>query len=80
MSCREGSRRSWFLGGMLNGVRARVLPTAQRRTLNELTQDLDLSSGDTTSKRSAFWTMLTLSSVIAAGGVLTDSTATVIDG
>ncbi|MFJ7178340.1 TIGR00341 family protein [Streptomyces massasporeus] len=63
---------------MLNGVRARVLPTAQRRTLNELTQDLDLSSGDTTSKRSAFWTMLTLSSVIAAGGVLTDSTATVI--
>ncbi|MFI7360025.1 DUF389 domain-containing protein [Streptomyces avidinii] len=37
-----------------------------------------LSTGDTTSKRSAFWTMLTLSSVIAAGGVLTDSTATVI--
>ncbi|MGM1077259.1 DUF389 domain-containing protein [Streptomyces sp. H28] len=37
-----------------------------------------MSAGDTTSKRSAFWTMLTLAAVIAAGGVLTDSTATVI--
>ena len=50
----------------------------QRRTLDELTEDLILSAGDTTAKRSAFWTMLTLSAVIAAGGVLTDSTATVI--
>ncbi|RSN46952.1 TIGR00341 family protein [Streptomyces sp. WAC 04229] len=63
---------------MISGVRDRVLPASQRRSLDELTQDLDLSTGDTTSKRSAFWTMLTLSSVIAAGGVLTDSTATVI--
>lgn len=63
---------------MLRGLRDRVLPTAQRRSLDDLTQDLDLSSGDTAAKRSAFWTMLTLSSVIAAGGVLTDSTATVI--
>jgi uncharacterized hydrophobic protein (TIGR00271 family) len=63
---------------MISKVRARVLPTSQRRSLGELTQDLILSSGDTTSKRSAFWTMLTLSAVIAAGGVLTDSTATVI--
>ncbi|MFC5219744.1 TIGR00341 family protein [Streptomyces coerulescens] len=63
---------------MISKVRARVLPASQRRSLDELTQDLILSSGDTTSKRSAFWTMLTLSSIIAAGGVLTDSTATVI--
>ncbi|MGC9542312.1 DUF389 domain-containing protein [Streptomyces sp. UG1] len=63
---------------MISKVRARVLPAAQRRSLDELTQDLILSAGDTTSKRSAFWTMLTLSAVIAAGGVLTDSTATVI--
>ncbi|MFJ9541818.1 DUF389 domain-containing protein [Streptomyces sp. NPDC101225] len=63
---------------MLSKVRALVLPASQRRSLDELTQDLVLSSGDSTSKRSAFWTMLTLSSVIAAGGVLTDSTATVI--
>ncbi|WP_240138193.1 TIGR00341 family protein [Streptomyces sp. MUM 178J] len=63
---------------MLRGVRARVLPTSQRRSLDELAQDLDLSAGDTRAKRSAFWTMLTLSSVIASGGVLTDSTATVI--
>ncbi|WP_432199022.1 TIGR00341 family protein [Streptomyces sp. bgisy027] len=63
---------------MLSRVRALILPTSQRRSLDELAHDLDLSSGDTRSKRSAFWTMLTLSSVIAAGGVLTDSTATVI--
>lgn len=63
---------------MISKVRAHVLPVSQRRSLDELTQNLDLSSGDTTSKRSAFWTMLTLSSVIAGGGVLTDSTATVI--
>ncbi|NML53881.1 DUF389 domain-containing protein [Streptomyces sp. R302] len=63
---------------MLSGVRDLVLPSSQRRSLDELAQDLDLSSGDTRSKRSAFWTMLTLSSVIAAAGVLTDSTATVI--
>ncbi|WP_037628794.1 TIGR00341 family protein [Streptomyces aureus] len=63
---------------MLSRVRTLILPASQRRSLDELTQDLDLSSGDTRSKSSAFWTMLTLSSVIAAGGVLTDSTATVI--
>ncbi|MGC0344116.1 TIGR00341 family protein [Streptomyces sp. SLBN-8D4] len=63
---------------MISNVRARVLPSSQRRSLDELTEDLILSCGDTTAKRSAFWTMLTLSSVIAAGGVLTDSTATVI--
>ncbi len=56
----------------------RVLPDAQRRTLDELTDDLDLTSGDSGSKRSAYWTMLTLSAVIAGAGVLTDSTATVI--
>ncbi|MFG2335537.1 DUF389 domain-containing protein [Streptomyces yangpuensis] len=59
-------------------LRDRVLPDRQRRSLEDLQDDLDLSSGDTQSKQSAFWTMLTLSSVIAAGGILTDSTATVI--
>lgn len=63
---------------MIRQVRDRVLPASQRRTLDELTQDLVLASGDTTSKRSAFWTMLTLAAIIAGGGVLTDSTATVI--
>ena len=60
------------------GVISRVLPHAQRRTLDDLTDDLDLSAGDTAAKRSAFWTMLTLSSIIASAGVLSDSTATVI--
>ncbi len=55
-----------------------VLPESQRRTLSELTEDLDLTSGDSASKRSAFWTMLLLSAVIAAAGILADSTATVI--
>jgi uncharacterized hydrophobic protein (TIGR00271 family) len=56
----------------------RVLPDVQRRTLAELTDDLDLASGDARSKSSAFWTMLALSAVIATAGVLADSTATVI--
>ncbi len=60
------------------GLIARVLPDAQRRTVVELTNDLDMTAGDTGAKRSAFWTMLTLSSVIASAGVLSDSTATVI--
>ncbi|GAA4657221.1 DUF389 domain-containing protein [Streptomyces chumphonensis] len=63
---------------MISGLRSRVLPPSQRRSLDDLAQDLDLSTGDTGAKRSAFWTMLTLSAVIATGGVLTDSTATVI--
>ncbi len=57
---------------------SRVLPDTQRRTIGELTDDLDLSAGDTAAKRSAFWTMLTLSAIIASAGVLSDSTATVI--
>jgi uncharacterized hydrophobic protein (TIGR00271 family) len=63
---------------MFGSLRARVLPEQQRRTLSELTEDLDLTSGDSGSKISAFWTMLTLSAVIATAGVLSDSTATVI--
>jgi uncharacterized hydrophobic protein (TIGR00271 family) len=63
---------------MLSQLRARVLPEHKRRTLEELTEDLDLRSGDSAAKLSAFWTMLTLSAVIACAGVLVDSTATVI--
>ncbi|MEV7251871.1 DUF389 domain-containing protein [Streptomyces cyaneofuscatus] len=63
---------------MLGHLRNTVLPDRQRRSLEDLREDLDLSSGDSRAKQSAFWTMLTLSSVIAAGGILTDSTATVI--
>ena len=56
----------------------RVLPARQRRTLEELTGDLDLASGDSQSKKSAFWTMLVLSAVIATAGVVSDSTETEI--
>lgn len=63
---------------MMNGLRAVVLPANQRRSLEELTEDLDLRHGDVRAKQSAFWTMLTLAGVIATAGVLADSTATVI--
>jgi uncharacterized hydrophobic protein (TIGR00271 family) len=55
-----------------------ILPDVQRRTLDELTGDLDLRAGDAPSKKSAFWAMLVVSAVIAGAGVLSDSTATVI--
>ncbi len=63
---------------MIDTLRGKLLPPAQRRTLEELTDDLDLRSGDHAAKASAFWTMLTLSAIIASAGVLSDSTATVI--
>jgi uncharacterized hydrophobic protein (TIGR00271 family) len=56
---------------MAQSIRGLLLPPRQRRTLDELTSDLDLRSGDQHSKQSAFWTML-------AAGILSDSTATVI--
>jgi uncharacterized hydrophobic protein (TIGR00271 family) len=63
---------------MASGVLQLVLPESQRRTLENLTSDLDLGSGEVSAKRSAFWTMLFLSAVIASAGIITDSTATVI--
>ncbi|WP_330179519.1 DUF389 domain-containing protein [Nocardia sp. NBC_01503] len=55
-----------------------LAPRSQRRTLDELRDRLDFTVGDTRAKRSAFWIMLTLSSIIAISGVIGDSTATVI--
>ncbi len=63
---------------MAGAVTGWLLPNSQRRTLEELTEDLDLTVGDAAAKRSAFWAMLALSAVIATAGVLSDSTATVI--
>ncbi|RYV52308.1 TIGR00341 family protein [Pengzhenrongella frigida] len=63
---------------MRSRLSQQLLPEVQRRTLDELTADLDLTAGDADSKRSAFWTMLVVSAVIAAAGVMSDSTATVI--
>jgi uncharacterized hydrophobic protein (TIGR00271 family) len=59
-------------------LRRLILPANQRRSLEELTEDLDLRSGDRRAKQTAFWAMLVLSGVIATAGVLADSTATVI--
>lgn len=62
---------------MLTDLRRRVLPEHQRRTLEELTDDLVLREGDTEAKQSAFWIMLTLSAVIASAGVIADSPAVI---
>ena len=63
---------------MRGRLRTAVLPDAKRRTLAELSDDLELRTGDAAAKSSAFWTMLVLSATIASCGVLADSTATVI--
>ncbi|MDJ0396625.1 TIGR00341 family protein [Rhodococcus sp. G-MC3] len=55
-----------------------VIPPGQQRTLAELRDRIDISTGDRGAKRSAFWVMLILSAVIAVAGVVSDSTATVI--
>ena len=63
---------------MFDTLRDRLLPETQRRTADELDDDLDLRSGDARAKQSAFWVMLVLSAIVASAGVITDSTATVI--
>lgn len=59
-------------------MRQFLIPDSQRRSLSELDDRLDLSTGDTRAKRSGFWVMLALSALIAVAGIITDSTATVI--
>lgn len=76
--CRARARSGVHTLVVAEGIRGFLLPDRQRRTLDELTADLDLRAGDAHSKQTAFWTMLVLSGVIASAGVLTDSTATVI--
>lgn len=62
----------------MGAVRSLLIPDHQRRSIDEVRDRLDLSVGDSTSKRSAFWIMLVLAAVIAIAGVVSDSTATVI--
>lgn len=62
----------------MSRVTQTLIPRSQRLTAEALDDALNLSAGDTLSKRSGFLIMLTLSGVIAIAGVLTDSTATVI--
>jgi len=49
-----------------------------RPTMDEIEDGLFISSGDTRAKTSQFWVLLVLASVIAAGGVVGDSTPAVI--
>lgn len=78
MSRGSASGRPGILAGVALDIRDLVLPPSQRRSLEELSGDLDLRSGDRSAKLSAFWTMLVLAAVIATAGILGDSTATVI--
>jgi len=55
-----------------------LLPPKLRKDPKELEDQLDLGSGDRVSKQSAFWTMLVLAGIIAAAGIVGNSTATVI--
>lgn len=56
----------------------KLIPRSQRLSAQSLADMLNLSAGETLSKRSGFLLMITLSGMIAIAGVLTDSTATVI--
>jgi uncharacterized hydrophobic protein (TIGR00271 family) len=49
-----------------------------RATIDEIEDELFITSGDRQSKTSQFWVLLVLASVIAAGGVVGDSTPAVI--
>jgi uncharacterized hydrophobic protein (TIGR00271 family) len=49
-----------------------------RKPLEQLADDLFLNTGDTRAKQSKFWVLLALASLIAAGGVIGDSTPAVI--
>jgi uncharacterized membrane protein len=62
----------------MTGAWRHLLPPEQRRPSAELADRLDLAGHGGAAKRSAFWTMLVISAVIASAGVLADSTATVI--
>ena len=55
-----------------------LIPPSQRLSADELHDTLNLGAGEVGRKRSAFLIMLVLSAIIAAAGVLGDSTATVI--
>ena len=60
------------------GRRAFGLDRGPRRTPEELRDAVLPDVGDVAAKRSRFWVLLVLSSVIATAGVLADSTAAVI--
>jgi len=62
----------------LSEVLRALIPPTQRQTVAEVTEALDLGSGDRAGKRTGFLIMLTLAGIIAIAGVLTDSTATVV--
>ena len=50
----------------------------ERKTLEELTDELFLDTGDVRSKQSRFWMLLGLATAIATAGLMANSTATVI--
>lgn len=62
----------------MTDIRELLVPERQRKTFDSLNEAVNYGEGDVLSKRSGFVIMLALSSLIAAAGVINDSTATVI--
>lgn len=68
----SGSGPTWSIGRFLVGRRG------NRLTLDEITDNLFLDHGDSVAKYQRFGLLLVLSSIIATGGIIVDSTASVI--
>lgn len=62
----------------MTDIRELLVPERQRKSFDSLNEAVNYGQGDVLSKRSGFLIMLVLSSLIAAAGVINDSTATVI--
>ena len=77
---RRAALRQRHTRPLLSRLRAAVLPASQRRTLDELTEDLDLRSGDVRSKQSAFWTMLVLAGAAAVVILIGVAAAVLVPG
>ena len=70
--CCQGADISWLCSWGLAGgsdLPCHIDRKAARFTLEELSEDLDLRSGNRRAKQTAFWTMLLLSAVIATAGL-----------
>ena len=60
------------------GFLAKVIGQGRRNTLAEMEDSLYTNVGQIAAKQSRFWALMVLSSLIAAGGVVSDSTPAVI--
>jgi uncharacterized hydrophobic protein (TIGR00271 family) len=81
----QSPRKKLSFGAATKGVRdrplgflAKVIGQGRRNSLDELEDSLYTNVGQIAAKQSRFWALMVLSSLIAAGGVISDSTPAVI--